>query len=142
MRNGLCVSSKLSLKRRMFQSKGQLIYTESGWVKLVPHRSIGIYYRWWISCTLHRAVNMPFHDYHVTVINGRYQDCRQHKVWKKHHLKKISFSYSNEIESDQTSFWLPIKSRELEEIRGELGLSPFPYWPFHLTIANLKGLNN
>lgn len=124
----------------MFESIGQLLYTESGWIRMNPHPSIGLYYKAWIERTLHRKVNDPLHGYHVTVLNGRYANCLQHKTWKKYHNQMIPFTYSPEIQNDGRSFWLPIESPTLEGIRLELDLSPLPFWPFHITVANLKGL--
>lgn len=113
---------------------------DNGWVRLIPHPSIGFYYRWWIERTLHQSVNIPYHGYHITVINGRYNDCRKHPAWKKSHHKVVNFSYEHNVQDDSTSYWLTVHSRELEEIRMSLDLYPFPYWPFHLTVGNLKGL--
>lgn len=124
----------------MFQSNGLLLYTESGWIRMFPHPSIGVYYKALLEHTYHRIFNPPLHGSHVTVLNGRFTDLRKHRAWKKYHNHYVPFEYSIEVESDQRSYWLPITSRILEEIRLELDLSPLPYWPFHMTIANLKNL--
>jgi hypothetical protein len=124
----------------LFKSSGKLEYRNEGWVTLIPSSSIGRYYRWWVEKTIHQKTNVPMKGWHITVVAGKYEDCSLHPAWKKHENEIIEFEYDHNVVDDFTSYWLTIYSRRLEEIRLELGLYPFPKFPFHLTVANLKNL--
>ena len=83
-------------------------------------------------------LNKPYHDTHVTVVAGKYEDSTQHPLWGKHHLTKIEFIYDSFVKDKDMYFWLEVVSPELVEVRRELGLPDIPKFPFHITIANLK----
>lgn len=69
-------------------------------------------------------------------------------VWRKYHQQEISFDYEPFIYNGTVYYWLNAYSKNLEDIRLELGLpntseftrSPDGRHKFHITIGNLKHL--
>lgn len=131
----------------MFKATGQLIYDpksqiatrkgfQSWWMILDAHQSIPYYYRYWIKRELGHQLNAPVWRSHITVCRG--EQPKKQWNWKKYEGRKIEFEYSPEIRFSEIYAWVPVFSKDLEEIRVELGLSPQPRVPFHWTIGNRK----
>lgn len=135
----------------MFKAKGKVIYDPQvlrpnfkarnhvkwGVILTVP-QSIIRYYQEWIRKELNTHVNNPAWNAHITITKN--QEPTNKAAWKKHAGRVITFEYDPEFKMSDKYFWLPVKSNELSDIRVELGLEPLPYVPFHITIANLKGV--
>ena len=131
----------------MFKATGKLIYDprseaasrkgfQSWWMILDTPESIPYYYRYWLKREIGLSLNAPVWRSHVTVCRG--ETPKKQWNWKKYEGRRITFEYSPEIKLSETYAWLSIYSRELEEIRVELGLAPQPFVRFHLTIGNTK----
>lgn len=90
-------------------------------------------------------VNKPRWSAHITVI--RNETPINVDLWGKYEGKEINFSYSPIIHYDKIYYWLNAFSRDLEQIRTELGLPVFSQYTlppegylkcFHITIGNNK----
>lgn len=82
---------------------------------------------------------------HISII--RHEKPLNLANWNKHQGKEIEWYYDNQIKSGNLFFWLNAFSKDLEEIRLELGLniaSQFTVPPagfkktFHMSIGNMK----
>lgn len=143
----------------MFKAKGRIQYdiknphsTFTFWnAALIVPSSIIRYYQYWVRRELKIRLNTPLWKAHVTVM--RQEKPKQNTyLWKKYEGKEISFEYSCEMKNGHVSredpisgeniefdyFWLPAYSKDLEEIRMELGLRATPRVPFHITVGNTK----
>ncbi len=122
-----------------YQSTGILNYdNDTGWIVLRVHPSIGRYYGWWVQRLTGKKGSSPLHDYHVTVVGGKYEDTRKSAEWGLYRDKRVDFEYSNIIEADEHYYWLPIQCPFLEKVRLGLGLkNPRPLWKFHLTVLHI-----
>jgi 2'-5' RNA ligase len=91
----------------------------------------------------HIKINIPRYYPHITVVRGKHETPANLKAWGKHDWKKIKFEYSPDIQFGRTYIWLKVRSKEIEEIRNELGLSGCfdRFKGYHITIANMKKLN-
>jgi hypothetical protein len=131
------------------RSTGTLIYDPVGrfdrsrkpdpwWALLICDNEIIRYYNYWL---LKQGIyniqgESSVHGSHISVIKG--EKPTNPELWKKYHKKQIEFSYSNEVFSNDTYWWLLVKSDEIEHIRIELGLPPKANMNFHLTIGRKK----
>ncbi len=70
----------------------------------------------------------------------RGEEPKNKTAWKKHNGRIVEFFYSSEIRMSEIYFWLPCFSKDLEDIREELGLRRKPKVDFHLTLGNVKNL--
>ena len=129
----------------LLKTEGELYYYDKNvrdtqWLLLNSDESIIDYYTYWIK--KHYWLDKfqrPKHGSHISVIRGEIiEDGLFYNHWKKYHGKKIEFQYSNEIHNNGEHFWLPVYSKELENIRLELGLTNVPVFNFHLTIGRLR----
>jgi len=120
------------------KSIGKLHYYTK-WLILLVDDEIAKYYQHIIYLWDRRLkLNHPMHGAHITIIAGKYEDVSNHPNWKKYHNHKIEFEYSVDIGTNGCYFWLPVKCKQFEDIRVELGLSPTIPYPWHLTIGNSK----
>lgn len=130
----------------MFKGKGKLVYDPHSeaskfnfwWAKVDVHPSIIRYYQHWIQKEMNTRVNTPIWKAHITVVRG--EQPKNKVAWKKYQGKLIHFDYDPVFKMSDKYFWLTVHSKELSEIRVELGLTPEPRVPFHITIANLKNI--
>ncbi len=89
-------------------------------------------------------VNIPMYPPHVSVV--RRQVPVNLQAWGRHEGKMVEFEYMPWVFNDEVYWWLRVFSRDLEEIRMELGLLPHSQWTvapdgkrcFHMTVANSK----
>jgi len=102
--------------------------------------SVGNYYRYWVKRELGIHLNTPCWKEHVSVVRG--EEPKKPWNWKKREGQKVTIFYSHEIKMNDTYAWLSVESKELEEIRVELGLSPTPKVAYHLTFGNCKNVVN
>lgn len=127
----------------MFQSSGSLHYSVNPYRLVVnADDELARYYRSLVPKYL--KIKKPLFPAHISVV----RNCVPPKLdsWGKYENIIINFFYENYIYNDELYFWLNIYSSELENIRAELGLSPWgdvtlsPDFKhrFHLTLGNLK----
>lgn len=132
----------------LFGSTGCLRYslTNSGGysLKVMVDQQIADYYFSLIPKCIYR--NRQMYPAHISTVRNEVPPYLN--VWGKHEGKEVEFFYSNEIEHGTVYWWLNVFSKQLEEIRLELGLNvlslytkPPEGWnkTFHLTLANCKG---
>lgn len=82
---------------------------------------------------------------HITVVRTRIESVDpDHPAWGKHEGKKIPFEYDPHIYYQEPYYFLKAYSKELEDIREELGLPRMRpgFKNFHFTIGNTKGNQN
>lgn len=135
----------------MYNATGTLHYTIDDvvgyklFVKL-DDPNIAAYYRSLIPT--YKCVTSQRYPPHISVV--RYETPARLENWGKYESNKIMFQYSNVIHYGKVYFWLNAFSKQLEDIRLELGLSlesitrpPCSYKKvFHITIGNIKGQIN
>lgn len=124
-----------------YPSKGRVVYNPDGWIVLEVSNSICEYYRRWAEKLTWTKITGSLHESHVSILNGKFTDKRNHRNWQKFHNKIVDFEYSNCIEfekqqgSSQVYYWIPVKCPFLTKIRESLDLDPYPFWPYHLTVG-------
>ena len=120
-------------------------YTKEYGYKLIltVDQGIALFYRWLIP--FWKVANPQRYPAHISLV--RKEIPKNLAVWGRHEGRRITFSYSPDIQCDEKYWWLNVYSKELEDIRAELGLPvgskytrpPDGYeHPFHITIANRK----
>jgi len=135
---------------KKFVSTGKLVYSDEPLSKpLTPYKLIvevdpelANFYRNTIPKKF--AVNRSKFPPHISVV--RKEIPTNIKFWKKYDNKPIEFEYYDYVFNDETYFWLNAYSKELEDIRVELGLTamsdltkpPDGSYTFHITITNIK----
>jgi hypothetical protein len=129
----------------LFSSIGKLHYDldNNGLYKLIVliDPAITSYYRALIP--KYRTVHGQRHAPHISVI--RKEPPQKLEFWGKYEDRDIEFHYDNMIQCGTVYYWLNVFSKELEEIRVELGLPiasqytlPPEGWTkcFHTTLGN------
>lgn len=124
-------------------SIGKLLYYNHNYKLIVEVDSeIANYYR--STIPKYFKVNKPLYAPHISVVRNEIPINMQY--WRKYDYKEVSFEYENYVYNDDTYYWLNCYSKDLEDIRIELGLtatseitrSPDGKHKFHCTIANTK----
>lgn len=139
------------LENNLFTSTGVFKYTDHP-LKLIVEvdPEIGAYYR----SLLPKAYCAKPGKYptHITVVRTGRDKPSNWEAWKKYQNQTVFFYYEPGVIIGPTYFWLRVLSKQLEEVRLELGLdlwkAPatqlFPSPPlgfrhyFHITIGNNK----
>lgn len=70
---------------------------------------------------------------HISITRG--EEPKNKNIWKKYVNRKIYFAYDPNIINQDSYWFLKVHCNLLYDIRTELGLSPLPLVPFHLTIG-------
>jgi hypothetical protein len=84
---------------------------------------------------IHRHVNPPMFNVHVTIVKGQEHVAASHENWLKHDGKLIEFEYDDATVHTMHGFWfVKVRGDHLHELRAELGLTKV-YHDFHLTIG-------
>lgn len=126
----------------MFKSYGKIVYNpvagkakNQWWMIIETPKDILDYYHHWILKEENIKLQKPLFGSHISVIRG--EEPAEHKkdLWCKYDQEEIYFQYSNDIETDGQHWWLPITSKQLEEIRSELGFDKYPEHGYHLTLG-------
>ncbi len=132
----------------MFTAKGKIIYDPRSdksaflpWTCILKldGESIGEFYRYWVKKNLGVQLNRTIWKDHITVVRGT--EPRFPLAWKKHAGRVLEFTYTPMIYNGPTYYWIQVECPELCKIRRELGLPPYPRVPFHLTVGNVKNVN-
>ena len=92
---------------------------------------------------LYLPFNYPKYPPHISVVR---KEILNLEAWKKLPFvdEEVEFSYSPEVQMDETYYWLRVFCPKLSELRVALGLSPCRFMApegeavFHITIANRK----
>ena len=103
------------------------------------------YYNWFITKRYGVTLVKPIRGLHFTIINdklkdgenateGSYKDSK--RVFNK---KLIDIEYSLDTRTDGKHWWLRARSNDALFIRQKIGLTPKPYWGFHITIGRAEG---
>lgn len=73
---------------------------------------------------------------HITVLDGRKQVKPEfQKFWKKYDGQKVEFEYSVDVEQHWKFWVLPVRSKQLMDIRKELGFHND--YPLHVTFGRM-----
>jgi len=123
----------------LFRTTGRIRYGRDSYSVVIVDPEIGNYYRSFIP--RHIMWSIPLWQPHITVTRTGVEKIVNREAWEKYEGQEFVVGYSPHIMIGFTYIWLPAFSKELEEIRLELGLSRFfdRFRGFHITIANMKG---
>lgn len=129
----------------MYRSTGVLRY-QNGWLVVdADDRSLTHYYRKLIPEYV--DVQPPKYPGHITVIRPEYETPINAKFWGKYQGQSLIFHYLPLIYFGEFYCWLNCFSKDLEDIREELGLcveDEYTIPPkgfrkcFHMTVGNFK----
>ena len=110
--------------------------TEIDEVYAFVDKDLSLYYRTFVP--KHIVLNRQKFDPHISVV--RHEIVKDKTNWNKYNEMKVEFEYSNEVEHNDTYWWLVVKCEFLETLRESLGLNRLPSWHnnFHITIGNTK----
>jgi hypothetical protein len=129
----------------MYKTTGVLIYSDNPYKLIVQvDDEIGNYYRSLIPKYFN--VKKGAYSSHISVI--RNETPINLKYWAKYHGQEIPYEYDSYIYNGTVYYWLNAYSKDLEDIRIELGLentsiytrSPDEKCRFHITLGNIKHL--
>lgn len=127
----------------MFLSSGRLKYFQNPYKLIVEvDQGISDFYRTLVPKYI--KLNRQMYPAHISVV--RKEIPPNLTVWGKYQNRVVEFEYEGYQYNNDTYYWLNVYSKELEEIRAELGLtrvsaitrSPDGRHKFHTTIGNLK----
>jgi len=124
-----------------YESSGRLRYGRNTyWLVLDCDLGICEYYSHLYNLHSHKTskLQLPAHGAHITIVAGKYESAPSHPKWNAYQGEIVKFAYTPTVYNAGVYFWLRVNCPRLSDIRQELGLSPQPYTPFHLTIGNLK----
>lgn len=127
----------------MFTSSGMLKYSQNP-IKLIVEIDPDIAKFTRALIPKYLRVKSPMWAPHISVVRNWVPPYME--FWDKHQYREISFNYENYIYNDELYYWLNCYSRELENIRSELGMKPHGdvTWSpdgrhkFHITVGNTK----
>lgn len=132
----------------LFKCFGYLQYNKMNsdlGVSLIVPQDLSDYYRTLIP-KYKKVVRQKYHA-HITVVRIYGEHPTNLDFWEVHANKRFSFYYSNTIHESTNYYWLNCFSKDLENVRQELGLRndfiPHPAPDgfkkyFHITIGNKK----
>lgn len=123
----------------LIETKGLFVCSPNQKIgRVLLDQGIGYMYRWLIP--RYKKVCIPRHPFHLTVIRYFEEDQVRDDVWGKHHGMVINVQYEDQIQEDDTYYWLNAYSEQVGDIREELGLPRIRdgFNCYHLTIGNKK----
>ncbi|MNC01393.1 hypothetical protein D3C81_958460 [compost metagenome] len=123
-----------------FKSTGIVTYDPTAgkaanqwWVIIRGDEGIIDYYKHWIEKKNKVLINKPLFGSHISVVRG--EEPTHKELWRYNHDVEVEFEYSNQIDTLNGYWWVPVKCERLSELRVKLGLSAEPLHGFHLTIG-------
>lgn len=129
------------MENKIYFAHGIIRY-KGEWIIVEAPFGIVNYYKFWVEKFLGKKISTSYHGCHITVLAGKHEKgLDKHPAWGKYEGAKVPFIYSGDIRTDTKwftqgkYFWLPVECKFLEKVRGELGLKPTPFHPYHLTIG-------
>lgn len=97
---------------------------------------IGEYYRWWVKKRFGLQLQHTAWKPHVTILDGKQPlNPKQMDKWKLHEGVLVDIDYSVDIEQHWKFWVLPVRSKQIQDIRKELGLPQKDN--LHITIGRM-----
>ena len=95
------------------------------------------YYAWFLERRFNLKVNKPLRGTHVTIINDKCDFEVFEKARSLFHGKEIRMQYDpTHIRANKKGhWWIKVECEDAKSIRAAMGLTPDPYFGFHLTIG-------
>ena len=117
-----------------FESKTKIHYYTS-WVIGSCDDELLEYYKWWWKRIKGITLMRPKHGAHISIVRGLEENIKN--GWWEKNLDGpiITFQYEPELKEGVGYVWLDVQSKQLEQIRVDLGLDPHPRFGFHFTIG-------
>ena len=116
-------------------------HSQSSWKRTAMIRTncdLDQYYTWFLVKRFGLDFNKNLRGSHVTIISDRMDN----EIFKQgseiFNGKPCEFFIDPEPRSNGLHWWLRVYSPMAESIRISLGLSPDPYFAFHLTLGHIK----
>lgn len=103
------------------------------------------YYSWFLEKRFNLRFSEPIRGTHLTLINDRLRDYENsseetyHAAKQKYDGTYIDIRYSLDPKTDGTHWWFRARTDIGVQIRTEIGLSPKPYFGYHITIGRIGG---
>ena len=106
------------------------------------------YYAWFIKRRFNLRFSTPISGLrgtHLTLVNDRLSDFpkafhyKYEQVKEKYNGTEINIRYSLDTKTDGTHWWFRSRTDLGTQIREEIGLSPKPYFGYHITIGRISG---
>jgi hypothetical protein len=97
-----------------------------------------LFYSWLIKRRYGLALNKPLRGFHLTFVNDKTSMIRG---WDDMRAKwegtEVEVSASIDVRTNGSHWWLKVTDPGvLRTLREEMGLSPDPYWNWHITIGH------
>ena len=108
----------------MISSLGIIEYRDNYWVWLLVDDQLGKYLRklYYLARKRCYKLGSPSQGEHITVVSSHEYNRNFDRFWYKHNRRPITFEILFPPLTNGNAWWYTIKSKDLEEIRGELGL--------------------
>ncbi len=95
-----------------------------------------LYYAWFLDRRFGLKLNQPLRGTHVTIISDIVDDEIYRQAREAFNGKEITIKYDpTVIRSNGTHWWVKAFCDDGRNIRSAMGLTPDPYFGFHLTIG-------
>lgn len=114
---------------------------QSSWKKTAMIKTgddLDEYYVWFLKKRFNVELNKNLRGSHVTIINDRMSNKDFELGANIFHGKECDFYLDIEPRFNNKHWWLRVYSPTAESIRQACGLSPQPYFSFHLTLGHVK----
>lgn len=135
----------------MFEIKGILEFdpvnvtkkhlAQSSWKRTAMVRfdcDLFAYYSWFLEKRFNLKLNKPLRGTHLTIINDRFESDELYaQASQLFNGKEITVSYDPTVvrANQKGHWWISANSDDARNIRSVIGLDPYPYFGFHITIG-------
>lgn len=142
----------------MFEIKGKIEFdpinvsrkhnAQSSWKRTAMVRfdcEMFLYYAWFLERRFGLKLNQPLRGTHITIISDIIDDNIYRQARDIFNKSEIKIQYDPTIiRSNGTHWWMKAHCDDGRNIRSAMGLTPDPYFGFHLTIglANERNLDH
>ncbi|RKZ54677.1 MAG: hypothetical protein DRR16_13710 [Candidatus Parabeggiatoa sp. nov. 3] len=112
--------------------------TTKWWLIIECDPELGRYLRYQFKIKTYQtqSVQAPLWGTHISVIRNEEPPLKTN--WEKLQAQEIEFEYDSTIQETEGYLWVAVQCEAALKHRAELGLSPEPELPLHLTLGNLK----
>ena len=98
------------------------------------------YYSWFLKKRFNLYLNKPLRGTHLTIINDKFDPETEYlydQGRQLFHGKEIRIQYDPTLirSNDKGHWWINAQSDDAKNIRSVMGLTPDPYFGFHITIG-------
>ena len=98
------------------------------------------YYSWFLKKRFNLYLNKPLRGTHLTIINDKFDPETEYlydQARQLFHGKEIRIQYDPTLirSNDKGHWWINAQSDDAKNIRSVMGLTPDPYFGFHITIG-------